>query len=66
TTTGVFNEPIETWHNSSKKGYLKDQCMTTIFPDMSWSLMQKFVPGVLGSSLGTLSKDSAVHGADAF
>lgn len=66
-TGRVVEEPIETWHNSTKRGYLKDQCMTEIFPDMSWSLMQKFVPGVIGSNLsGTISQDSNVHGADAF
>lgn len=64
----VVNHSIETWHNSSKRGYLKDQCMMDggIFDDMSGSLMQKFVPGVFGSSLGDLTKDSGVHGADAF
>ncbi len=59
--------PIETWHNSDKPGYLKDQCMKEIFPDMSWEAMQKFVPGVAGSDLAAaISKDANVHGSDAF
>ncbi|HWG74248.1 MAG TPA: hypothetical protein VG184_09360 [Acidimicrobiales bacterium] len=66
TNGAVIDEPIETWHNSNKRGYLKDQCMTTVFPDMSGSFMQKIVPGVFGSSLGTITRDSNVHGQDAF
>jgi hypothetical protein len=59
--------PLETWHNSDKPGYLKDQCMKEIFPDMSWEPMQKFVPGVAGSDLAAaISKDANVHGSDAF
>lgn len=66
-TATVRTESLERWHNSNAKGALKDQCMTDIFPDMSWSLMQKFVPGVVGSDLGdVIMSDSRVHGQDAF
>jgi hypothetical protein len=58
-------QSIETWHNSNKRGALKDTCMTDIFPEMSWSLMQKMIPGVAGSSLGQITRDK-VHGSDAF
>jgi hypothetical protein len=60
------NTDIATWHNSAQKGYLHDFCDTTVFPGMSWSLMQKMVPGAAGSDLGKISKDEGVHGADAF
>ncbi len=59
-------EPISTWHNSSKPGYLKDHCMKKIFPKMSWELLNKFVPGAIGSELGVISKDKKVHAGDAF
>jgi hypothetical protein len=60
-----ITEPIARWHNSGEPGALKDTCMSKIFPDMSWSMMQKMVPGVAGSSLGKITRD-AVHGSDAF
>jgi len=60
------NTDIATWHNSAQKGYLHDFCDTTVFPGMSWSLMQKMVPGAAGSDLGKISKDEGLHGADAF
>ncbi|MEO6398741.1 MAG: hypothetical protein ABIP13_09775, partial [Tepidiformaceae bacterium] len=60
-------QDIAAWHNSTDRGALKDKCMTDVFPAMSGSFMQKFVPGAIGSELGkVISKDQAVHGADAF
>jgi hypothetical protein len=64
-TEWTITEDIDSWHNSGDPGALKDKCMTEIFPKMSWSMMQKFVPGVIGSSLGTITRDK-VHGNDAF
>ena len=66
TVISTENTDITTWHNSTKKGYLHDFCDTTVFPGMSWSLMQKMVPGAAGSDLGKISKDEGVHDADAF
>ena len=60
-------QDIAAWHNSTDRGALRDKCMTDVFPAMSGSFMQKFVPGAFGSELGkVISKDQAVHGADAF
>lgn len=59
-------EDIATWHNSSQPGRLHDLCDSVVFPQMSWSLMQKAVPGIAGSDLGKISRDEGVHGADAF
>ncbi|HTT91965.1 MAG TPA: hypothetical protein VMF65_20590 [Acidimicrobiales bacterium] len=64
-TTWKITEDLDSWHNSNDPGALKDKCMTEIFPKMSWSMMQKFVPGVAGSSLGEITRDK-VHGSDAF
>jgi len=44
----------------------KNLCLANVFPAMSRSLMQKVVPGVAGSELGTISQDTKVHGAEAF
>ena len=64
--TGKARTDIEKWHNPQQGPSLKQLCFDTIFPGMSWSIVQKFAPGVLGSELGTISKDEAVHGGDAF
>jgi hypothetical protein len=65
-TVKTVEDDLETWHNSTKKGALQDRCNTEVFPGMSWSLMQKFIPGVIGSELGNISKDKVTHGSDAF
>jgi hypothetical protein len=62
----TVTDTIEAWHNKEKVGYLKDRCMSEIFPEMSWSGMQKMVPGLFGSELGAISQDSNVHGGEAF
>ena len=63
----TVTQDIADWHNSTDRGALKDKCMTEVFPSMSGKFMQKFVPGVVGGELGAvMSKDQAVHGADAF
>jgi hypothetical protein len=59
-------DSIEEWHNPANRGALKDRCMGEVFPKMAWKGMQKFVPGVIGNELGTISKDEAKHGSDAF
>jgi hypothetical protein len=63
----TVTQDIAAWHNSTDRGALRDKCMTEVFPGMSAKFMQKFVPGAIGSELGdVISKDQAVHGADAF
>ncbi|MCB8942755.1 MAG: DUF4157 domain-containing protein [Ardenticatenaceae bacterium] len=64
--TGTAKTSIEKWHNPNNGPSLKQYCFDSVFPGMSWSLVQKFAPGVLGSELGTISKDENVHGSDAF
>jgi hypothetical protein len=64
--TGTADVEFEKWHNPQQNPSLKQYCFSTVFPGMSWSIVQKFAPGVLGSELGTISKDEAVHGGDAF
>lgn len=63
---GKRQDTIEAWHNPENRGALKDMCMEDVFPKMAWSAMQKFVPGVIGNELGTISKDEKKHGSDAF
>ncbi|HEY3078634.1 MAG TPA: hypothetical protein VGM69_01885 [Chloroflexota bacterium] len=65
-TVYAVDDDLEVWHNSNKAGSLKNLCFANVFPAMSWSLMQKMVPGVAGSELGTISQDTKVHGAEAF
>jgi hypothetical protein len=64
-TVKTVEDDLATWHNSNDKGALHDKCDTEVFPAMSWSLMQKFIPGVIGSDLGVISRDKA-HGSEAF
>jgi hypothetical protein len=64
-TKWTVTESIRSWHNSNEEGNLKDRCMKTIFPDMSWELLQKAVPGLAGGSLGQITRDK-VHGDEAF
>jgi hypothetical protein len=63
---GSRTDSIEEWHNPANRGALKDRCLEDVFPKMAWSAMQKFVPGVIGDELGTISKDEKKHGSDAF
>ena len=57
---------IAAWHNSAEAGYLHAECDAKVFPAMSWSLLQKMVPGAAGSDLGKISQDEGVHSGDAF
>ncbi|MCC7365393.1 MAG: hypothetical protein IT303_13585 [Dehalococcoidia bacterium] len=57
---------IEDWHNPDKGPSLQNFCNTQVFPGMSWSLVQKFAPGVLGGELGAISQDMNVHAGEGF
>ncbi|MCA9934152.1 MAG: DUF4157 domain-containing protein [Ardenticatenaceae bacterium] len=64
--TGTVKTDIAKWHNPDDGPSLKKLCFDEIFPSMSWSIVQKFAPGVMGSELGTISRDESVHGSEAF
>lgn len=63
---GPVETSIEAWHDPKNVASLKDFCDKQVFPGMSWSLVQKFAPGVLGSELGTISQDANVHANEGF
>ncbi len=64
-TTKTVDTSIADWHNPEHGPSLRAHCFSDVFPAMSWSLLQKLGPGVMGN-LGEISRDMRVHGSEAF